>query len=130
MYGEYLGAVIIVTVLMHIIDDFVLQPVCLSKLKQASTWNGAPAKYRNDYKAALIIHGFSWSSLVMLPALVLMQFQVGFAFIGVWIIMGSLHAVIDDLKANIRMISLLTDQTLHTVQIAVIILMLWAGWLA
>lgn len=58
-------------VLLHIIDDFVLQPVCLGKLKQEAYWEndklGKKRLYRNDYKAALFIHGLPWSIMVHLP---------------------------------------------------------------
>jgi len=129
MYEEYLSAIIILTVLMHILDDYVLQGVCLSNLKQKSYWKENLRMYRNDYKVALIVHGMSWSSLVMLPMLVLMQMQVTGIFIIVWLAMGLVHAFIDDLKANLKVINLVTDQTLHMIQIAVVIILFWQGLL-
>ena len=61
--------------LCHIIDDFVFQPICLSKLKQRDWWErnvgneeyGMPLLYKNDYKAALIIHSLSWAIMINLP---------------------------------------------------------------
>ena len=31
-------AILFIMIFLHIIDDFVLQPVCLSKLKQKDFW--------------------------------------------------------------------------------------------
>ena len=52
---------------MHVLDDFVLQTVVLSKLKQKSWWEAnAPERgYRYDYLAALTAHAISWSFCIM-----------------------------------------------------------------
>ena len=51
-------------ILCHILDDFVLQPVCLSNLKQKRWWDEHcyGKQYNNDYKMALLIHSLSWSN--------------------------------------------------------------------
>ena len=41
--------VLLLMVLLHIIDDFVLQLQSLSELKQKKTWEGTPDMYKNDY---------------------------------------------------------------------------------
>ena len=58
--------VVFLMILLHIIDDFVFQPICLSKLKQKQYWIDACEKqkldyekYQNDYITALLIHGLS-----------------------------------------------------------------------
>lgn len=121
-------------VLLHIIDDFVLQPVCLSKLKQKVYWEndelGKKRLYRNDYKAALFIHGLSWSITVHLP-LMCMQFvydyKLGAPCICISVLMHAvIHACIDDIKANLHAINLIQDQLLHFAQL-VSIFMLWYG---
>lgn len=108
-------------ILLHIIDDFVLQPICLSKLKQKSFWETYLKDsdlYKNDYKVALLIHGLSWSIMVHIPFMLLP--------INEWWILWSvltnaiIHAWIDNEKANKLSINLLTDQIIHLVQIITI----------
>lgn len=121
-------------VLLHIIDDFVLQPICLSKLKQKAYWEndelGKKRLYCNDYKAALFIHGLSWSIMVHLP-LMCMQFiydyKLGVPCICIGVLAHAvIHAYIDDIKANLHDINLIQDQLLHFAQL-VSIFMLWYG---
>lgn len=121
-------------VLLHIIDDFVLQPICLSKLKQREYWEndelGKKHLYRNDYKAALFIHGLSWSIMVHLP-LICMQFihdyELGTPCICIGVLAHAvIHAYIDDIKANMYEANLIQDQFFHLTQLVSIIL-LWYG---
>lgn len=108
----------IISILLHIIDDFVLQPVCLSKLKQKSFWvkhEDYCEKYKNDYRMALLIHSISWSIMIMLPLL--------FASSNILLIAACLffntiiHYITDDYKANKFKINLIQDQTIHLFQI-------------
>lgn len=106
--------------LLHVIDDFVLQPVCLSKLKQRSWWieklpqHEAYGKYRNDYRAALCMHALSWSIMINLPLfLIASDLAVGISVLLNFII----HYIIDDLKANKHKINLQQDQSIHIIQI-------------
>lgn len=108
-------------ILLHIIDDFVLQPVCLSKLKQKSFWDEynkeSNGLYKHDYKVALFIHALSWSIMIHIP--IFMCFDVPSDFIyGLSIFGWTLtHAKIDDDKVNKKIISLAIDQTFHFIQI-------------
>ena len=114
-------------ILMHIIDDFVLQPISLSKLKQKKWWKNECAKsnidyqkYHFDYFAALLIHGMSWSIMVHLPLIFfytllstsLMSFSI--------ITMALCHAFVDHMKANVMYINLCIDQLIHILQIIII----------
>ena len=110
--------VLFLMILCHIIDDFVLQPVCLSNLKQKSWWgehcNGK--QYRNDYKMALFIHSLSWSIMIHLPIILLYicnSLVLSFSILINMII----HYIVDDLKANKYKINLVIDQTIHFIQI-------------
>ena len=116
--------VFLLMVLCHIIDDFVFQPVCLSNLKQKNYWerlckdaNVDIEKYKNDYIAALIMHGFSWSIMIMLPVMFLVPTVSCIALIGCIIINGLVHAYVDDLKANKFELNLVEDQLIHFIQI-------------
>ena len=110
--------ILFLMILCHIIDDFVLQPVCLSNLKQKSWWgehcNGK--QYRNDYKMALFIHSLSWSIMIHLPIILLYicnSWVLSFSILINMII----HYIVDDLKANKYKINLVIDQTIHFIQI-------------
>ena len=110
--------VLFLMILCHIIDDFVLQPVCLSNLKQKSWWgehcNGK--QYRNDYKMALFIHSLSWSIMIHLPIILLYicnSWVLSFSILINMII----HYIVDDLKANKYKINLVIDQIIHFIQI-------------
>ena len=110
-------------ILFHIIDDFVLQPICLSKLKQKSFWqeqNLDNNLYKNDYLASLIIHGLSWSAMVHIPTMYLFNFEHPLALLISFLVHAIIHAIIDNEKANKKTINLITDQTLHLIQIILI----------
>ena len=115
-------AILFIMIFLHIIDDFVLQPVCLSKLKQKDFWKRNTSEedynklYKHDYFAALIIHGLSWSIMIHLPFLLMGNCHV--VLIGCFIICQcAWHSYIDNEKANKKKINLITDQLLHFAQI-------------
>lgn len=111
--------VIYFMILLHIIDDFVLQPICLSKLKQKGFWKDYISEenqlYKYDYIAALFIHGLSWSIMIHLPILCTCNFKW---WVHMSVIINALiHSYIDHKKANKKTINLCVDQTLHLTQI-------------
>ena len=113
-------------ILFHIIDDFVFQPICLSKLKQKNWWKenikneDELEKYKDDYKAALLIHSLSWSIMIHLPLfLIANNFWLWFS-----VTMNMLiHCIVDDLKANDKKLNLVEDQVIHMVQILITFLL-------
>lgn len=111
-------------VLLHIVDDFFLQGMCLNKLKQKETWAEYNEKtnnlYKYDYIVALFIHGLSWSIMVHLPLFIFDISEVLF-IISVFV-NAIVHSYIDDIKANKKKINLVTDQFLHFLQILIIYL--------
>lgn len=113
--------VFLIMILLHIIDDFVLQPICLSKLKQKSFWEPYVKdddKYKFDYKVALVIHALSWAIMIHLPLMFIVSNEI-LVLISV-IINTAIHAWIDDEKANKLNINLLVDQMLHLLQICLV----------
>lgn len=108
--------VLLMMIFMHILDDFHFQG-CLANLKQKDWWKkNYPQKlYENDYKISLVMHCFSWSFLTMLPLILFCN--VGFLFIIMFAVNIFVHYILDDLKANQKMISLTTDQLCHLLQI-------------
>jgi len=107
---------------MHIVDDYYLQGI-LASMKQKSWWekNAPDLLYKNDYKMALAEHAFSWTFMMMLPAVVYTAI-IG-AMLPIWFITilfflnMAIHALVDNAKANERTINLIQDQSIHFIQI-------------
>lgn len=108
----------------HIVDDYYLQGV-LAEMKQRQWWeDNTPNKmYKNDYLIALFEHGFSWSFMVLLPifntCININNFNQDsyILYFGLLFSNTIIHAIIDDMKANMKCINLIVDQLLHFVQI-------------
>ena len=118
--------VLLLMFLFDIIDDFVLQPICLSKLKQKRYWieeckkyNLNILKYDTDYITALLIHGLSWSIMIHVPLMFLGGIRDDFFLLLSVLLNTVIHAIIDDLKANKLKINLDVDQCLHGLQIVI-----------
>ena len=113
----------------HIVDDYYLQGV-LAKMKQRKWWKEQPnysVKYTNDYIAALFAHAFSWSIMIHVPWFILFyltSYTLPWAIIPSIILNTMIHFIIDNEKANRYTINLITDQSLHVVQI-----ILAAAWM-
>ena len=112
--------------LFDIIDDFVLQPVCLSKLKQKRYWieeckknNLDISKYDKDYITALLMHGLSWSIMIHIPLMFLCGINDDLYLLLSVLFNAHIHSFIDDLKANKLKINLDIDQCLHGLQIII-----------
>ena len=118
--------VLLLMFLFDIIDDFVLQPICLSKLKQKRYWieeckkyNLNISKYNTDYITALLIHGLSWSIMIHVPLMFLGGIRDDFFLLLSVLFNTVIHAIIDNLKANKLKINLDVDQCLHGLQIVI-----------
>ena len=114
-------------IFFHIVDDFVLQPICLSALKQKSYWqeNAPDKQYERDYIWALIMHSFSWAFMIMLPVANFYHFNVGYEFTIMFIINVVVHAFVDNMKANWKVINLWADQFFHLAQILLTFLLVF-----
>ena len=112
--------ILLFMILLHIIDDFVLQPISLSKLKQKKWWEkqeGYSDKYKDDYKVALAIHSISWSIMIHIPLVIMFSSLGQLALLISFIVNAVIHYFIDDLKANKLKINLFEDQMVHFWQI-------------
>lgn len=112
--------ILLFMILLHIIDDFVLQPISLSKLKQKKWWEkqeGYSDKYKDDYKVALAIHSISWSIMIHIPLVIMFPSLGQLALLISFIANAVIHYYIDDLKANKLKINLFEDQMVHFWQI-------------
>lgn len=112
--------ILLFMILLHIIDDFVLQPISLSNLKQKKWWEkqeGYSDKYKDDYKVALAIHSISWSIMIHIPLVIMFPSLGQLALLISFIVNAVIHYYIDDLKANKLKINLFEDQMVHFWQI-------------
>lgn len=112
--------ILLFMILFHIIDDFVLQPISLSNLKQKKWWKkqeGYSDKYKDDYKVALAIHSISWSIMIHIPLVIMFPSLGQLALLISFIANAVMHYYIDDLKANKLKINLFEDQMVHFWQI-------------
>jgi hypothetical protein len=101
----------------HVVDDYYLQGI-LASMKQKNWWTKQESyedKYKNDYVIALIMHAFSWSFMILIPFLLLGLPPI-FLVIAL-VFNGTIHAFVDDLKANQKKINLVQDQSIHIGQI-------------
>ena len=107
---------------MHIVDDYYLQGI-LASMKQKNWWekNAPDPLYKNDYKIALAEHAFSWTFMMMLPAVVyttIIGAMLPIWFIAVLFVLNVIiHALVDNAKANEGTINLIQDQSIHFIQI-------------
>ena len=112
--------ILLLMLLCHVIDDFVLQPICLSKLKQKSWWEkqeGFEPLYKDDYKMALFIHSMSWAIMIMLPIMFLIP-TINQTLLFFMVFLNIIiHYGVDDMKANEHEINLIKDQTIHLIQV-------------
>lgn len=111
-----IASLIIPMIFLHIVDDYYLQGI-LANMKQRLWWekNAPDDMYKHDYIVALLMHSMSWSFMIMLPLI------VKYGYIDtvkvLWAANASIHFLVDDLKANKRKINLITDQSIHMIQI-------------
>lgn len=110
--------IVLMMMFCHIVDDYYLQG-WLASAKQKKYWeeNAPDEMYKHDYIWALIMHSFSWSFMIMLP-LMFIGVTPNIVFYTTFVANVAIHAIVDDLKANKFQINLITDQTVHLLQIA------------
>lgn len=117
--------------LCHIIDDYYLQG-CLANMKQKDFWvknnitrvtKDGVNIYKYDYLMALLCHCISWSIMIMIPCMLANEFIW-------WLVPVNclIHFTVDHLKANVKCINLITDQTIHFAQIVLTYLLCFV-WL-
>ena len=123
------GLIFLFMFFMHILEDFHLQGI-LAKMKEKMWWeqNYSDVKYCDDFIIALIMHGYEWAFMIMLPIIIYM-IAVGnihwhFILYGI-VINGAIHCYIDHLKCNKYQINLEQDQFFHLIQI----FLTWTIWI-
>ena len=109
--------VLLSTIFSHVLDDFGLQGI-LAEMKCKSFWEDKGSFHKQDWIAALSMHAFSWTFMIMLPiAIYKYRLEVSFEFCAIFIANLIIHAIVDHLKANCKYIDLVGDQFIHVMQI-------------
>lgn len=105
-------------VFCHIVDDYYLQG-WLASAKQKSWWekNSPDELYKHDYIAALFMHSFSWTFMIMLVPTIYIILFGGRYYPLVFVVNLIIHMITDNLKANAKVINLCQDQLIHMIQI-------------
>lgn len=114
--------ILVFMLFLHIVDDYYLQGI-LAQMKQKSWWtdkidNFETSIYNKDYLVALFMHGFSWSVMITLPIIISRGFVVDLQMFIIICANGILHSLVDNLKANHKILNLWQDQLIHMLQIA------------
>jgi hypothetical protein len=104
-------------IFFHVVADYNLQG-WLASAKQKSYWeaNAPDELYKHDYICALIMHSISWTFMIMLPIAYYQGFAIDGMFVAIFIANVILHAQIDNMKANQKLIILWHDQIMHFIQ--------------
>ena len=120
--------ILLTMIFLHIINDYNLQG-WLASAKQKQWWidNAPQEKYEHDYICALLMHSFSWTFMVMLPLSLIEWHNITSDFLLIFVFNFFIHAIVDYLKANVKAINLIQDQTIHIVQILITYWILYLG---
>ena len=114
--------ILLAMIFCHIVDDYYLQGQGVLALMKQEDWmkENCPDKmYKNDYRAALSVHSFSWSFMTTLVPTIYHLYNKSSTIncILMVLINAYFHYIIDDSKCNRKWINLRTEQFLHLIQI-------------
>ena len=114
-----------IMIFCHVVDDYYLQG-WLASAKQKKWWeeNAPDSLYKNDYKAALLAHSFSWAFSINLPVLIYVLFfqilpVIILPYFILLVVNMIIHYIVDNMKANKLEINLIADQSIHFIQILI-----------
>ena len=121
---------LLLMIFCHIVDDYYLQG-WLASAKKRKWWedNAPQSLYKYDYLWALLMHSFSWTFMIMLPIMFLLDFNITINIVLIFIWNMLVHFITDNYKANLYMINLWQDQLVHMCQIGVTWLLYVGGCL-
>ena len=112
--------ILLLMIFLHIVADYNLQG-WLASAKRKSFWeeNAPDPQYKHDYICALIIHAFAWSFMIMLPVFYIHGFSMSPLLLELFLGNTAFHAMVDDSKANRKVLNLWQDQLFHMLQILI-----------
>lgn len=108
---------------LHLFADFTLQG-WLASAKCVSWWkkNAPDPLYKHDWACALLCHAIYWTHVTFAPVIYL--WSGSDTKLAILLTLNILvHYAIDDLKANRHQFNLWVDQTLHFMQICIVMIL-------
>ena len=104
-----------IMLLLHIVAEFVLQPVCLSRLKRDTT-------HKDTAEMAIAISAIMWATMIMIP-LMYYSTEGDLVLLLVFLANFGLHTMIDGYYTNRQKISFVTTQCLYLMLVAITFLL-------
>ena len=114
-----------VMLLLHVVAEFVLQPVALLRLKQKTYWEQPenPNGGKDASAIAIAINAILWSVMIMLP---LMYYSTDGDLILLLVFLVNMlaHAYIDEYATNRHKLTFVTAQSLYLLQLIITFLVM------
>ena len=106
--------------LLHVLAEFVLQPVALLRLKQKTYWEQPehPNGGKDASAMAIAIYAILWSVMIMLP-LMYYSTEGDLILLLVFLVNMLVHAYIDEYATNRRKLTFVTAQSLYLLQLTI-----------
>ena len=109
-----------VMLLLHVVAEFVLQPVALLRLKQKTYWEQPehPNGGKDASAMAIALYAILWSVMIMLP---LMYYSTEGDLILLLVFLFNMlaHAYIDEYATNRHKLSFVMSQSLYLLQLTI-----------
>ncbi len=109
-----------VMLLLHVVTEFVLQPVALLRLKQKTYWEQPehPNGGKDASAMAIAINTILWSVMIMLP-LMYYSTEGDLILLLVFLVNMLVHAYIDEYTTNRHKLTFVTAQSLYLLQLTI-----------
>ena len=104
--------------LLHVLAEFILQPLALCKLKKKSFWE-QPERQNGGTEAscmAITINSIMWTIMIMLPLMCCSLVEDLFILL-VFLVDMAIHAFVDEYFTNRQMLTFATTQSIYLAQI-------------
>lgn len=109
-----------VMLLLHVVAEFVLQPVALLRIKQKTYWEQPehPNGGKDASAMAIAINAILWSVMIMLP-LMYYSTEGDLILLLVFLVNMLVHAYIDEYTTNRHKLTFVTAQSLYLLQLII-----------
>lgn len=109
-----------VMLLLHVVTEFVLQPVALLRIKQKTYWEQPerPNGGKDTSAMAIAINAILWSVMIMLP-LMYYSTEGDLILLLVFLVNMLVHAYIDEYTTNRHKLTFVTAQSLYLLQLII-----------
>ena len=116
--------IFMIMIFLHCFCESILLRTSIFDYRIKDNWLLLKDKYENDFRLIILCRSFIWSFIVHLPILILHRDGSFYLVYSVSIIVHTLlHGIIDDIRTNQKLISLLIEQSFHILQLIIIAVM-------